>query len=433
LSLLKRVRGLIRNKVWQKLFENFLSLSVLQGLTFIIEFITLPYLTNIFGSTIFGLISFALSFILFLQVVTEYGFNHSGTRDTSKNRNNPEKIQKIYSAINLVRVVLSIICLVLLVVIINVFEKFKQNSIIFLLLFGLIIQSILSPTWFFRGIEKMKYITIINFIGKVLLLILIFAFIKSNSDYTLYAFFIFIIAVFIGLSTQIFIIKKYKMKFHKSSFADIKFQFSNGFFMFLVYLSTNIINNLNPFILGLVEDYSTVGIFTVGYRVIQVFILIISLITTTVFPHIVQLINENKAGKDVNTFSFIKKTFLLIFIIGIISLLFLFFFADLIVKIVFGVKYVDSINVIRILSFAPLLIGISHTLALQILVPLEFDSVVAKIYGSSAIIDVVLCFIFIPIYGYIGLCFIILITRVLQLVLSFLWIMRHKAKLQFLT
>ena len=429
MNLFKKIGSILKNKVWQKLFENFLSLSVLQGLVFITELIILPYLTRVLGAGIYGVISFASSFIMFLQVITEYGFNHSGTRAVSKYRDDQEKIQKIYSAINIVRIILTVICFVSLFIFVNIFERFKENSVIFLLLFGLIIQSVLSPTWFFRGIEKMKYLTIIHIIGKFLLIVLIFSFIKSKSDYTLYAFLVFFNAILIGIFTQIFIVKKYKMKFHTSSLTDIKYQFSNGFHMFLVYFSTNIINYLNPFILGLLVDYFYVGIFSAGYKVIQIFVLVISLITTTVFPHIVKMITERKNGSGVNIFNFIKKILLLIIAIGIISFVFLFFFADLIVNLLFGVQYVETINVIRILSLAPLLIGIGHTLTLQILVPLEYDSLVAKIYGSSAIFNIVLCFIFIPTFGFLALCVIILITRIIPIILSLIWMGKNISKL----
>lgn len=432
MSYFKKIGSLFQNKVLQKLFENFLSLTVLQGLSFITELIILPYLTVTLGVNNYGIISFATSFMLFLQIITEYGFSHSGTRTVSKYRDNPQKLQKIYSAINIVRIILSSASFVSLLIIINLFDIFREQSIVFLLLFGLIIQSVLFPIWFFRGLEKMKYITIIDLIGRIFFVIAIFFLIKSKSDYVLYAFLVFLRAIIIGIVTQLFLYKKYKIKFEKSSFHDIKFQFSNGFYMFLVYLSTSIINNLNPFFLGLLVDYSNVGIFSAGYKVIQIFILIISLITTTVFPHIVKLIKESNNIMETNIIKFIKKVLLLIIIIGVLSLGFLFISADFIVKILFGPTYEGTVAVIRILSFAPLLIGIGHTFTLQILVPLEFDSLTAKIYGSSAIVNTVLCFIFIPMFGYIGLCVIILITRIMIIIFSFIAIRRNEVKLNLI-
>lgn len=430
--LFKKIRNLIQNNVWQKLFGNFLSLSIYQALNFVTELIILFYLTNTLGVNKYGLISFAISFILFFQIITEYGFEHSGTRAISKYRDNPKKLQKIYSSINYVKIILSSICFVILLIIISVFEIFRENSIIYFLLFGLILQSILFPMWFFRGIEKMKYITIINFIGKSVLIALIFLFINSEADYVLYPLFVLIVAIFIGFISQIFILKKYKMKFEIISLKDIKYQFSIGFFMFLVYFSTNIINNLNPFILGLLADYTDVGIFTTGYKIILIFVLIISLITTTVFPHIVKLVSQRNKQMEYYVFKFIKKVLIIIILIGAASFAFLFIFADLITGVLFISEYRETVNVIRILAIAPLLIGIGHTLTLQILIPMEFDSPVAIIYGVSAIVDLILCFIFIPIFGYLALCFIILIVRIIPIILSFIWIKKNKAKLNLL-
>ncbi len=431
--LFKKIRNLIQNNVWQKLFKNFLSLSIYQALNFITELILLVYLTNTLGASNYGLISFAISFILFFQIITEYGFEHSGTRAISKYRNHPKKLQNIYSSINYVKILLSCICFMILLIIISVFEIFRENFIMYLLLFGLILQSILFPMWFFRGIEKMKYITIINFIGKSVLIALVFIFINSATDYFLYPLFVFFIAILVGSISQIFIFRKFKMKFERVSLPDIKFQFSIGFFMFLVYFSTNIINNLNPFILGLLTDYSDVGIFTTGYRVILIFVLIISLITTTVFPHIVKLVSESNKQLEDNVFKFIKKVLMIIILVGVASFVFLFIFANFITDILFISEYRETVNVIRILSIAPLLIGIGHTLTLQILVPLEFDSPVAIIYGVSALVDLILCFIFIPIFGYLALCFIILIIRIIPIILALIWIRKNKTKLNLLS
>lgn len=432
MSFLKKIGLVFKNKVWQKLFENFLSLSVLQGLSFITELITFSILTQTLGTDNYGLISTALSLILFLQVITEYGFNHSGTRAISKNRDNQERLQRIYGSISIVKTVLSSGCLISILIIVNLFDQFRQDLIVFLLLFGLIIQSVFSPIWFFRGIEKMKYITIIGFFGKVLLIILIFFFIKNETDYVLYALSVFLSSIFVSIITQVFIIKKFKMKVKKRSFKDIKTQFSSGFYMFLVYFSTNIINNLSPFILGLLSGFHIAGVFAAGYKFILIFVLIIFLITTTVFPHIVKLVTESNNRMEFDAYKFIKKILGLIVIIGVLSLGFLFVFAEVIVTFLSGVEYYESIIVIRILSFAPLLIGIGHTLTFQIMVPLEYDSQVAKIYGFSAIIDIVLCFIFIPVFGYLALCFILLIVRVIPIILSLLWIRKNRVELNLL-
>ena len=67
---------------------------------------TLPYITRILGSSGYGDFSLALNWILYLQVIVEYGFAYWGSRKVATSGR--EKLQKIYSMIITARIVLMI-------------------------------------------------------------------------------------------------------------------------------------------------------------------------------------------------------------------------------------------------------------------------------------------------------------------------------------
>ncbi|MFW6147983.1 MAG: oligosaccharide flippase family protein, partial [Thermodesulfobacteriota bacterium] len=100
----------------KRLLENFISLSTLQGLNYILPLITIPYLVRVIGPEKFGLISFSQAFIQYFVLITNYGFNLSATREISINRANKKRVSEVFSAIMLIKIVFmafsfSIFCL----------------------------------------------------------------------------------------------------------------------------------------------------------------------------------------------------------------------------------------------------------------------------------------------------------------------------------
>lgn len=57
-----------------------------QGLNIILPLLTMPYLFRVLGVEKFGLIAFSYALITFFNVIVDYGFTLSGTREVALNQ-----------------------------------------------------------------------------------------------------------------------------------------------------------------------------------------------------------------------------------------------------------------------------------------------------------------------------------------------------------
>ena len=178
-----KIGSVLNNKDGKVLISNFIYLSLLQVAGYIFPLITFPYLAKTIGVEKFGEIAFALAMLSYFQTIVDYGFNFTATRDIAQNRNNIMVVSQIFSNVLWARCFLLLIMLLPFVIIVFSIEKlFLMRKLLFAT-FLLLPGHILFPQWLFQGLEKMKYITILNVISKLIFTIAVFLVIREESDY----------------------------------------------------------------------------------------------------------------------------------------------------------------------------------------------------------------------------------------------------------
>jgi len=222
-----------RYKKHKILGSNFVYLSILQGLNLILPLLTFPYLIRILGVEYFGLLSFSFAFITYFQIITDYGFNATGTRDVSMVIDNPERQNEIFNQIMSTKLFLVLLSFVLMMGIVFTFSIFRTYWIIYLFSFGSILGQAIFPVWYFQGIQKMKYITYLNLVTKIIFTIALFIFIKQKSDYYLVPIFNALGFIFAGIFSLFYIRKDFHIRFQLQSFKKIKEQLNKGKYVFI--------------------------------------------------------------------------------------------------------------------------------------------------------------------------------------------------------
>ena len=217
-SKINRIR---QSKDGKVLVENFAYLSLLQVAGYVFPLITMPYLARVIGVEGFGRIAFASAIMVWIQTVADWGFNYTATRDVAKNREDKDKVSDIFSRVFWARCLLMLFSFVLLALLVMLIPKFRENAAVIFVTFLMIPGHIMFPDWFFQAMERMKYITILNLLSKLLFTTLVFVFVKDKEDYILQPLFVSLGFVFAGMVAMYYILVKWKVKLKFTSFSLI--------------------------------------------------------------------------------------------------------------------------------------------------------------------------------------------------------------------
>ncbi|MCE7699870.1 MAG: flippase, partial [Methanobacterium paludis] len=400
---------ILQNDAYKRIITNILSLFSLQGLTYILPLITFPYLTRVLGPENYGLIAFATAFIGYFQILTDYGFNLSATREISINRENEEKVSKIFSSVMTTKVLLIILSFTLMTLIVFSFDKFRSNWILYFFTFGLVIGNLLMPSWFFQGMERMKYISILN-IGTVLIYTAsIFIFIRHASDYIYVPLINSIGAITIGIIALRIIRKDFNVKFVLPSIKDIKYQMEKGWDIFISSLAISLYTTSNTFILGFFVSSTIVGYYAVAETLMRALQGLISPISQAIYPYFSKLQFENPKKAKVE----LKKVLLIIGLISFLLSLILALCAPIIIEILAGQKYMQSIPILQVLVFIVFAVGVNNVLGIQGLVAFGYEKYFSKIVIFAGLLHIIILIALIFLLGSLGTAIAVVTTELI--------------------
>lgn len=400
LNKLSKIRNKINsNKDSKVLVQNFTYLSLLQVAGYIFPLITMPYLARVIGVDGFGKIAFATAAMIWLQAIADWGFNFTATRDVAQNRDNPEKISEIFSNVLWARCVLMFFSGIILFILVIFVPLFKENKDVLLISFLMIPGHIMFPDWFFQAMERMKYITILNVISKLLFTIAIFLFIKEKKDYILQPLLNSLGFLFSGIVAFYLILIKWKIKLRKPSLNCIILTIHKGTDVFLNNLMPTLYNSFSTILLGILGGEIANGIFDAGKKFILIVQQFMAMLSRTFFPFLSRNIKKHYIYAKINI------------ILSIVFSSLLFFFAPIIINTFFTRDFLDSVIVLRIMSVSIFFLSLSNVYGTNFLIINRMEHKLRNITIVVSALGFILSFPLIYIGGYIGAAITVTSTR----------------------
>jgi polysaccharide transporter, PST family len=317
---------MIKNS-YKELILNTLYLYLGQGINFILPLMVLPYLIRVLSSESFGIFSFAFAFSQFSLLFVDFGFNISATKSIAENSFDQDYIKKIFWNVLSVKCMFLLISFILTIIVLIFFSKLSCYKEAVVINFITVIGTAFYPIWLFQGINKLKIMTIINVISKLLTFPFIFFFVVKSTDF-LQAIFIqsssYLIA---GLISLFYLMKNQKFLFDGGIYnvkkQIMKNEIKDSFSIFLSNSSISLYTNSLTLFLGFFYSPNSVGIFSSMERLIRTIIFgVLAPINQAAFPVIINLKKESLTrAKD-----FFLKIFYFVIILVVFVYGFIYFF-----------------------------------------------------------------------------------------------------------
>lgn len=334
------------------MLKNTVMLYGLSMAKILFPFLTLPYLTRVLSVEAYAGVSYVKSTMVYMQLLVDFGFVLSATKDIVDANTDREKIEKIIADTLLGKLILCAGAFFTLLVAIAFVPILGENATYTVFSFVSVLLSCFLMDFLFRGIEKMEVITIRFVLMRGISTILTFVFVHNDSD----ILWIPILDAIGSVAAVLLVLKEIHsmgLKIRRGKLHSALEKLAVSWTYFISNMATTAFGALNTLLIGIFIAKNEVAYWTVAFQVISAVQTLYTPITEGVYP-------EMMRSKNFSVILRILKIFMPLIVIGCLVMYVL---ADIALWVVGGTKYIVAEPVLRALipvlmfSFPGMLLG----------------------------------------------------------------------------
>ena len=380
---------------WSKIIKNFFSLTTAEVINRLAALIYLPYIARIFGPDGFGKLNFAESIAGYFMLGANFGFDMIGIREIAKSGQGKKNAFANILIIEIAAALVSFFALCVFTYFINQPAQMK----ILIILYGLtIITFAFTIEWFFIGIERMNVVATVRVIKQLVYISFILLIIKSPQHlYRLPLSFVAANVLAVVILFAIFFLLKKRAAF--------EFDAKTAKLLFLESLPLGASRTLNVFrdrvglvFLGFVRTAKEVGLYSVGYKFLTIANIIPQMLYKAIFPNMANFLPQ---GSPDEIRDYAKKVFRLTSVLAFPLSFFVYYNAGLLVTLIFGRDFKEGIVILQVIIWATMLLMFNR-FYYYYLVSTGKQKKLSICSLLAIIINIILCFYFIPLWGPVG-------------------------------
>ena len=351
----------------QSLKKNFIYNAILTMSGYIFPLMVYPYVSRVLGVANIGACNFVDSIVEYFTILSMMGMNTIGIREIAKCKNDQQKLDNVFSQLFSLNTLTTITAIIILIIATNIVPKFAPYKDLLYIGVGKLFFNYMLINWFFQGLENFKYIAARTIFVKILFVISVFLFVKTETDVKLYYFLVALTWAGNGIINFI-----YAKKYVSFNFTlKINKAIIGSFFILGVYWFMNsMYTTLNVAFLGFATNDIEVGYYTTANKLLTVIMTMFTALTSVMVPRVSVALksNDNSEAK-----ALIRKAINALMLFAIPLIFFVFPFSQELIYLMSGKGYEGATTPLQIMTPLFFLVGYDQIIVLQTLLPMGKD------------------------------------------------------------
>lgn len=382
------------------IIKNTAALYAVQLGNYIVPLLLLPYIARVLQTHGYGQLVIAQAIASYGILLTDYGFQLSGTRRVARAISRGESVEDIFWSVTLARLSMAILGAFICAIVFMLIPGFDSGLSISLATLVMLIGNAATPIWLFQGYERMGTVSVILLSSRILSALMTVILVRSPEHYGLALW-----AQAIGFVLPAFYAqwKSYQLigglgqpRWELSVLAE---ELKSGWPLFQTLLFSALLTNSGALIVGTSLGNAAAGGYGAIERIAKAASSLLVPFTQSVYPRV----NSGFSESYSDGIALIKRfapTLLLLSIGMALTLIGVYYFN--IVGLLFGSEYQRYAD--ALLMFSPwMVLGVlNNILGIQYMTSVGMEKIYAHSFTISAVLSVALSLILVGFLGYRG-------------------------------
>lgn len=402
-------------------FKNIVSLGLMQVANALIPLMLVPFVVRALGVEVFGKVSYAQTVVAYFTLLVNYGFEYSATQEVALCRGDNSRMRLVFWSVMKSKAVLFSGAFLVFSLMLAFVPKMRGEVELYLLAFLVNLGMLLSPTWFFQGMETMGKVAVVNVAMKFAGAVLTVFFVLSPSDYCLYVLFMSLSYCLAGGVLFFRATSGHGLSYvPEYDFGVVR----RGFPIFLNNIFSNVYALGGMTVVGVLLADLEVGLYAGAHKIVSAVSMLLSMpLSMALFPSL----SREFEHSPLEGWRKLRSCLRWVVLMGGVFTVFFYFSSPLVVRLFLGEEFLQVVPLLQALSLIPVLVVLATMMTVQGMYGMRMQRYAPYVGFSILCVSLFLYFSLIPMYGLYGAAAGYLLSEAMEILIVYS-LLRHRIR-----